>query len=558
MHTMPASCEEDQREALARLGLLASAIAHRPLQVAPAAAGELAWTDGSSVFVDVNGSARAQLESLVVQASLLCAGSLDREVLQRLPFGKRVLQRYLALEGHRALARVDALLPRAARALARPEIARLSASPLTSLALARGQMHALTAPESFGTIRPQQLLAAWRAAQRAQRMRPKPVELVDGALAEDSTQDAITSPLGAGGAIGRWLSKLLSAARRARGGGSPGADAPTHWTRRSARGQRETYSAATTATIDVDAPDERVRASLYPEWDVHAQQYRKAFCSVLELEPELHEPDAADLGLDRTGLRRALARHGLGSERLPRQRLGDDLDIDALVEARVELMSGSTPHDAIYVRNAQRRHNLAVLILLDVSGSAGEPAANGQSVHAQQRAAAAALTLTLHELGDRVALYAYRSQGRSAVHLTPVKRFAEVPGPRLLQRLQSLQAGAYSRLGAAIRHGTAVLRDHGGTPRQLLLVLSDGMAYDHGYEPVYGAADAQRALAEARHQGVGCLCLSVGASTDVDALRSVFGASAHAFLPTPAELQHVIAKLFRSALRSADVRRRVS
>ena len=44
-------------------------------------------------------------------------------------------------------------------------------------------------------------------------------------------------------------------------------------------------------------------------------------------------------------------------------------------------------------------------------------------MHEQQRAAAAALTVALHELGDRVALYAYQSQGRSAVHMIPVKRF---------------------------------------------------------------------------------------------------------------------------------------
>ena len=44
-------------------------------------------------------------------------------------------------------------------------------------------------------------------------------------------------------------------------------------------------------------------------------------------------------------------------------------------------------------------------------------------MHEQQRAAAAALTVALHDLGDRVALYAFQSQGRSAVHVLPVKRF---------------------------------------------------------------------------------------------------------------------------------------
>ena len=194
-----------------------------------------------------------------------------------------------------------------------------------------------------------------------------------------------------------------------------------------------------------------------------------------------------------------------------------------------------------------------MLLLLDVSGSSGEPAATGRTVHEQQCAVAAALTLALHEIGDRVALYAFHSMGRSAVHLVPVKRFEENPDALVMRRLHSLVPGAYSRLGAAIRHGTAVLGERGGTSRRLLVVLSDGLAYDHGYERAYGAADARRALVEARRQGMGCLCLSIGASTDADVLRRVFGSAAHAAIPRPEQLRHVIGPLFRSALRSAEV-----
>ena len=179
-------------------------------------------------------------------------------------------------------------------------------------------------------------------------------------------------------------------------------------------------------------------------------------------------------------------------------------------------------------------------------------------MHEQQRAAAAALTAALHEIGDRVALYAYHSRGRSAVHLVPVKRFDDDLDTLVMRRLHGLVPGAYSRLGAAIRHGAAVLEERGGTPRQLLVVLSDGLAYDHGYEPAYGAADARRALAEARRRGTGCLCLSIGASTDAETLRRVFGSAAHATIPRTEELGQVIGPLFRWALRSAAVRRRVS
>ena len=141
------------------------------------------------------------------------------------------------------------------------------------------------------------------------------------------------------------------------------------------------------------------------------------------------------------------------------------------------------------------------------------------------------------------------------MRLVPVKHFGEHPDNLVMRRLHGLVPGAYSRLGAAIRHGARVLETRGGTSRRLLVVLSDGLAYDHGYAPVYGAADARHALAEARQRGIGCLCLSIGASTDAEALGRVFGSAAHATIPRTEKLSRVIVPLFRSALRSAEVRR---
>jgi nitric oxide reductase activation protein len=247
----------------------------------------------------------------------------------------------------------------------------------------------------------------------------------------------------------------------------------------------------------------------------------------------------------------------MGLERCHRRVQGDEIDVDAVVTARVEAMAGAAPDEAIYLESLRRRRDLAVLLLLDTSGSAAEAGAVGQTVHEQQRAAAGALTVALHELGDRVALYAYQSRGRSAVQLMPVKRFDDDLHTGVMQRLHGLVPGAYSRLGAAIRHGAAVLEKRGGTSRRLLVVLSDGLAYDHGYEPAYGAADARRALAEARRRGTACLCLSIGASTDAETLRRVFGSAAHATIPRTEQLSRVIGPLFRSALRSAEVRRQV-
>ena len=142
--------------------------------------------------------------------------------------------------------------------------------------------------------------------------------------------------------------------------------------------------------------------------------------------------------------------------------------------------------------------------------------------------------------------------------LVPVKRFDDDLDALVIRRLNSLRTRGLLEAGGGHPAWRGSAGDRGGTSRRLLVVLSDGLAYDHGYERAYGAADARRALAEARRRGTGCLCLSVGAGTDVTTLRRVFGSAAHAAIPRPEQLSGVIGPLFRSALRSAEVRRRVS
>ena len=62
----------------------------------------------------------------------------------------------------------------------------------------------------------------------------------------------------------------------------------------------------------------------------------------------------------------------MGLHRRHRQPQGDDIDIDAAVEARVEVLAGSVPDEAVYIDSLRRRRDLSVLLLLDVSGSTAE------------------------------------------------------------------------------------------------------------------------------------------------------------------------------------------
>jgi nitric oxide reductase activation protein len=341
---------------------------------------------------------------------------------------------------------------------------------------------------------------------------------------------------------------------RGRGGGPPATQATMHWARRAPRVPASTTVTVGSASRLEDGTLGTDRTSTYPEWDVFHAKYRADWCTVVEVEEQPR--DNAAVVAESGSLRRPLARVGLGLERRNRQLQGDDVDIDAAIEAITAHAAGRVPDEACYVDSVRRVRDLAVLVLLDISGSAGDTSRTGGTVHEHQRAAAASLTVALDDLGDRVALYGFRSLGRAAVHVIPVKRFDEQLDTRALRRLGAVMPAAYTRLGAAIRHGTSTLEAHGGTPRRLLVVISDGFAYDHGYEGEYGEADARRALAEARRRGIGCLCLSIGAATEPDALRRVFGSAAHASLSHNEQLSAVVGPLFQAALRSAESQQR--
>ena len=433
-----------------------------------------------------------------------------------------------------------------------------SGSPADSLYLAHGREEIAYAPAYFGVLQPRKVLVAARPAAVDAGHRPRRDvgsefrDLDD----EDESEDlaaSFTSPVNTRSPIGRLLQRLLRSSRRSGGGGNPGSETATHRSRGAGRdGIRSTAG----AVPDGGGNSGGRRGWTYPEWDSANRRYRPHWCTVQEREAE-----AGDMPLavpERHSLRRPLTRLGIALDRAHRQPLGDDIDIDAVVQARVEIAAGRPADERFYIDTQPRRRDLAVLILLDISGSAAKAGTLGQTVHEQQRMAAAMLAVALHELGDRVALYAYHSHGRASVDLLGVKRFDEPLDHSTLRRLSALRPGAYSRLGAAIRHGTAIIGNRGATSHRLLVVVSDGLAYDHGYERAHGAADARRALSEARREGIGCLCLTVGAATDGDALSRVFGSAAHAAVARPAQLGDIIGPLFRSALRSADTRRKVA
>lgn len=556
--TLLGGLDEAPVDPLARFGLIASAIGGRPLVVTGVDGS--GWTDGRTLFVERAGEPRRQV---LLMSAMIGAGSLGADILRQLNGRPNVTRRYLAIEGRRALHTLVCRLPAAVL----PDPGAVPGevdSSAAALALAQTKTRVPEAPAWFGELRPKRvdLGAEQDAAGTTVHLQLDEIseDVDDQEERSDNSADdgrrakkPRTSPFG-DNALSRAFQRMFGTGFSS-GSTEDGAELKMSKAR---MGSRQRGLIVTTAdAVPVPIPVRNLSGpsgTMYPEWDCHQEEYRPEWVTVLEWLPAPHELAPLDRPARHHGLRRELGRLGLGPRRTRGQRDGYDLDLDAAVAAQTILATGRTPPENVYVDNLRRSRELGVLVLLDASGSGDERTADGETVFDLQRAVTAALVDTLADLGDRVASYAFRSEGKT-VNFTRLKGFDEQFTSTTLNRIGGVRPGGFTRFGGAIRHATHLLCDEGGTHRRLLVVISDGFPYDHGYERSYAEGDARMALDEARAAGVGCLCLNLGSSTAPDALARVYERSEHATAPDLDTLVPSMLQLFYGALRTADLRR---
>jgi nitric oxide reductase NorD protein len=112
-----------------------------------------------------------------------------------------------------------------------------------------------------------------------------------------------------------------------------------------------------------------------------------------------------------------------------------------------------------------------------------------------------------------------------------VKSFGERHGEEVARRIAALEPERYTRVGAALRHASALLMRQPAQHR--LLLLSDGKPNDiDRYEGRYGVEDMRQAVLEAKLQGIFPFCLTVDLAA-AGYLGGVFGAGQYTLLPNP-------------------------
>src|SRR5690606_13323250 len=114
--------------------------------------------------------------------------------------------------------------------------------------------------------------------------------------------------------------------------------------------------------------------------------------------------------------------------RLRRQTDGDEVDLDACIEHRADVAAGCCGSDGLYETRRPVNRDLAVLLLIDVSGSTDAWIETERRVIDVEREALLIVSAALESLGEPFAIEAFSGEGPDRVHLRTVKRFDEPYG----------------------------------------------------------------------------------------------------------------------------------
>lgn len=292
----------------------------------------------------------------------------------------------------------------------------------------------------------------------------------------------------------------------------------------------------------------------YPEWDYRVQAYREPGTTVHLIPPAVGPLRWVDDTLaQHRGLLWAIRRQfeSLRPRRTRQRRQldGDDLDLDACVEALSDRRAGHSMPQTLYMKDHHAMRDTAVMLLIDISGSTDSWLSAQSRVIDVEREALLLVCTALESVGDPYSVLAFSGEGPHGVTIQSIKSFQERYGMQVAQHIAGLEPDRYTRTGAALRHATAMLMQQPAQHR-LLLLLSDGKPNDADeYEGRYGVEDMRQAVNEAVLQGVFPFCLTIDWQA-ANYLPGVFGAHQYALLPKSEHLPTILLDWLRRLLTS--------
>ncbi len=282
---------------------------------------------------------------------------------------------------------------------------------------------------------------------------------------------------------------------------------------------------------------------IYDEWDHSRQKYRKEWCHLKEIDVQpVHNNFVNNTLHKHRGLLKHLHRTfealRADDKRIKRQPFGDEIDLDALVEAYADTKIGMEASQNLFTKCRKVDRNIAVMFMVDMSGS------TAGWINEMEREALVLLCESLEILGDRYAIYGFSGVTHKCCELYKVKEFDEMYNDEVKARISGIEPQNYTRMGAAIRHLTKLLHQVEARTK-ILITLSDGRPDDQdGYRGPYGIEDTRRALIEAKFLGIHPFCITIDDEA-MDYLQHMYGAVNFAVVDHVDKLPYKVSDIYR-------------
>ncbi len=288
----------------------------------------------------------------------------------------------------------------------------------------------------------------------------------------------------------------------------------------------------------------------YPEWDYQVQLLRPDWATVHERRQPVGLAGEIDEILTRhrpvtAKIRKIidlLQPEGVARERNLED--GDDIDLNAAVDAMISIRRGETPNPRVTMRHTVKHRDLAIVVLLDLSESTGDRIKeSGQSILELTREACALVATAITGVGDPFAIHGFASDGRHDVRYFRFKDFDERFDDRVKARLAGMSGGLSTRMGAALRHaGLHLMRQ--SENRKLILLVTDGEPADiDERDPQHLRQDTRRAVDDLQQQGIQSYCLTLDPNAD-EYVRRIFGTGRYTIVDRVTRLPEKLPMLF--------------
>jgi nitric oxide reductase activation protein len=222
---------------------------------------------------------------------------------------------------------------------------------------------------------------------------------------------------------------------------------------------------------------------------------------------------------------------------------GDMINPDRLIEYLILRRREPSPKISFYERPQINKRDLAVLILMDVSGSTGNDVEDHQILEIEKYSALI-LGQGLESLGDKFSICGFSGQGRDNCEFYIFKDFDETWGNRPMNRVLRARPRSSTRIGVALRHSGYRLSRIEARQR-LIILITDGKPMDSGYDPStrYAQYDIRTACEENRRMGVHTFGISTMENSRAD-MEIMFPRAGFAILQDIRDLPRVLPRLY--------------